>query len=108
MYGRNFAAFAPPAGSPLTPDSIYGGGAAGAGGAAGGGGGAAQQNPVDMRQAYLDALSPTRARVTTPGATVPQSQPLGSPSVMDSFLAAHPGGGGAGAGNYNNTAFSTL
>jgi hypothetical protein len=62
------------------------------------------QNPVDMRQAYLDALS-NPGKVTTPGATVPQSQPLGSPSVMSSFLAAHPGGGGAGAGGYNNSGF---
>ena len=72
-----------------------------------GGGGAAQQNPVDMRQAYLDALSRPQGggKMITPGATVPQSQPLGTPSVMDSFMAAHPGGGGTGAGNYNNTGF---
>lgn len=64
---------------------------------------AAQQNPVDMRQAYLDALS-NPGKVTTPGATVPQASPLGSPSVMNSFLAANPGGG-AGAGGYNNSGF---
>ena len=65
---------------------------------------AAQQNPIDMRQAYLDALS-NPGKVTTPGATVPQASPLGSPSVMNSFLAANPGGGGAGAGGYNNSGF---
>ena len=64
---------------------------------------AAQQNPIDMRQAYLDALS-NPGKVTTPGATVPQASPLGSPSVMNSFLAANPGGG-AGAGGYNNSGF---
>ena len=57
-----------------------------------------------MRQAYLDALS-NPGKVTTPGANVPQAQPLGTPSVLNSFLAAHPGGGGAGAGGYNNTGF---
>ena len=65
---------------------------------------AAQQNPVDMRQAYLDALS-NPGKVTTPGANVPEASPLGSPSVMNSFLAANPGGGGAGAGGYNNSGF---
>ena len=65
---------------------------------------AAQQNPVDMRQAYLDALS-NPGKVTTPGANVPQASPLGSPSVMNSFLAANPSGGGAGAGGYNNSGF---
>ena len=65
---------------------------------------AAPQNPIDMRQAYLDALS-NPGKVTTPGATVPQASPLGSPSVMNSFLAANPGGGGAGAGGYNNSGF---
>ena len=65
---------------------------------------AAQQNPIDMRQAYLDALS-NPGKVTTPGASVPQASPLGSPSVMNSFLAANPGGGGAGAGGYNNSGF---
>ena len=66
---------------------------------------AAPQNPIDMRQAYLDALS-NPGKVTTPGATVSQASPLGSPSVMNSFLAANPGGmGGAGAGGYNNSGF---
>jgi hypothetical protein len=64
----------------------------------------APTNPIDMRQAYLDALS-NPGKVTTPGATVPQAQPLGSPSVLNAFLAANPGGGGAGAGNYNNSGF---
>ena len=69
---------------------------------------AASQNPVDMRQAYLTALS-NPGKVTTPGANVPQAQPLGTPSVMNAFLAANPSGGGAGAGGYNNQGFfSTL
>ncbi len=69
---------------------------------------AAPTNPVDMRQAYLTALS-NPGKVTTPGANVPQAQPLGTPSVLNSFLAANPGGGGAGAGGYNNQGFfSTL
>ena len=68
---------------------------------------AAPTNPVDMRQAYLTALS-NPGKVTTPGATVPQAQPLGSPSVMNAFLAANPSGG-SGAGGYNNQGFfSTL
>ena len=76
-----------------------GGGAAAAGSAGGG------ANPVDMRQAYLTALS-NPGKVTTPGATVPQAQPLGTPSVLDSFMAAHPGGGGGpAAGNYSNAGF---
>ena len=57
-----------------------------------------------MRQAYLTALS-NPGKVTTPGATVPQAQPLGTPSVLDSFMAAHPGGGGPAAGNYSNKGF---
>ena len=84
------------------------GGARAAGPERGGTGGARRhQNPIDMRQAYLDALSRPQGggRVVTPGATVPQAQPLGTPSVMDSFLSAHPGGGGQGAGNYSNTGF---
>ena len=64
----------------------------------------APQNPIDMRQAYLTALS-NPGKVTDPGATVPQAQPLGSPSVMNAFLAANPSGGGSGAGGYNNTGF---
>jgi hypothetical protein len=58
----------------------------------------------DMRQAYLTALS-NPGKVTDPGATVPQAQPLGSPSVMNAFLAANPSGGGSGAGGYNNQGF---
>lgn len=65
---------------------------------------APQTNPVDMRQAYLTALS-NPGKISTPGANAPQAPPLGQPSVLDSFLAAHPGGGGAGAGNYNNSGF---
>ena len=81
--------------------------AAGTGGASGGS--SSQTNPVDMRQAYLDAL----AKPGDPqmgGATVPASKPLGTPSVLDSFMAANPsGGGGPAAGNYSNKPFfSTL
>ena len=58
-----------------------------------------------MRQAYLTALS-NPGKVTTPGANVPQATPLGTPSVLNSFLAAHPGGGGGpAAGNYSNKGF---
>jgi hypothetical protein len=61
-------------------------------------------SPPDLRQAYLDALA-NPGHVTTPGANVPASQPLGVPSVLSSFLAAHPGGGGKGAGAYDNSGF---
>ena len=90
---------------PMTPFTQGSGVGSGQPGATAGG--AAQTNPIDMRQAYLDALARPQGggKIITPGATVPQAQPLGTPSVMDSFLSAHPGGGGAGAGNYNNTGF---
>jgi hypothetical protein len=71
---------------------------------------AAPTNPIDMRQAYLTALS-NPGKVTTPGANVPQAQPLGEPSVLNAFLAAHPGGGTAApaGGGYGNAGFfSTL
>jgi hypothetical protein len=61
-------------------------------------------SPPDLRQAYLNALA-NPGKVTTPGATVAASQPLGQPSVMDAFLAKNSGGGGQGAGNYNNSGF---
>jgi hypothetical protein len=57
-----------------------------------------------MRQAYLDALA-NPGHVTTPGATIQPSQPVGSPSVMDAFLAQNKGGGGSGAGGYSNQGF---
>ena len=64
--------------------------------------------PFDARQAYLDKLAnpgpPTRV-----GAAVPASTPLGTPSVLNAFMAAHPGGGAKGAGGYDNSGFfSTL
>jgi hypothetical protein len=67
---------------------------------------AASQNPFDMRQAYLTALSDPQGGkpMPVPGATVSQSQPLGSPSVMNAFLAAHPDGGGT-TGSYSNKSF---
>ena len=73
---------------------------------------AAQQNPVDMRQAYLDALS-NPGKVTTPGAQMlPGTSPTGpqsQPSVLAQFLAQHPGGGTTGGGGYSNQGFfSTL
>ena len=82
--------------------------ATGAGGASGGGSSGA--NPVDMRQAYLDALA-NPGHVTTPGATVQPSAPLGTPSVLNTFLAANPGAGTAaplGGGYSNQPFFSTL
>jgi len=98
--------------NPANPSSVYpttSGGAAGtASGTSGTAGGAAQTNPVDMRQAYLDALA-NPGHVTTPGATVQPSAPLGTPSVMESFLANNKGSSTPGAGGYSNEGFfSTL
>ena len=73
-----------------------------------GAGGAAPPAPPDLRQDYLNALANPQGigkPMPVPGATVTQSQPLGVPSVMSAFLAAHPGGGGTGAGAYNNKPF---
>ena len=56
-----------------------------------------------MNAAYKNALA-NPGHVTTPGATVPESQPItNQPSVLDQFLASNQGG--AGAGNYNNQPF---
>ena len=83
------------------------------GGGVGGAGGAQQAqpapqtNPIDMNQAYLDALA-RPGKVTTPGATVPQSAPPSNQSgVLNQFLANWNKGGQqtAGAGNYNNRGF---
>jgi hypothetical protein len=61
-------------------------------------------NGVDLRQAYLDALAnPGDPPIV--GAKVPASNPLGTPSVLNAFLAAHPSGGSKGAGNYSNSGF---
>ena len=73
---------------------------------------AAPQNPIDMRQAYLDALS-NPGKVTTPGAQMlPGTSPTGpqsQPSVLAQFLQQHPGGGTTGGGGYSNQPFfSTL
>ena len=69
---------------------------------------AASTNPVDMRQAYLDALS-NPGKVNTPGAQMlPGTSPTGpqsQPSVLAQFLAQHPGGGTTGAGGYSNQPF---
>jgi hypothetical protein len=62
-------------------------------------------NPIDMRQAYLDALA-NPGKVTTQGATVPQAAPLGQPSVLNSFLATHaPGPAAPAGGGYSNAGF---
>lgn len=108
-YGRNFAAFAPPAGTPLTPGSIYGGAALN-GGQAARPAAPAPTNPIDMNAAYLQALSRPQGnnRMITPGATVPQANlPSGQSGVLQQFLQNWQGGGGntQGAGNYNNKGF---
>ena len=69
-------------------------------------------NPIDMRQAYLDALS-NPGKVTTPGAQMlPGTSPTGpqsQPSVLAQFLQQHPEGGQTGGGGYSNAGFfSTL
>ena len=62
---------------------------------------AAPTNPIDMRQAYLNALSKP-GKVTTSGATVPESDPLGQPSVMDAFLSTnHPSSSSSNSGFFN-------
>ena len=84
----------------------------------GGGAGAPQQaqqsapaaptNPIDMRQAYLDALS-NPGKVTTPGAQMlpgtSPTGPLSQPSVLAQFLQQHTGGGTTGGGGYSNQGF---
>ena len=71
---------------------------------------AASSNPFNMRQAYLTALSDPQGGkpMPVPGATVAPSQPLGTPSVMDAFLQAHPEGGATTGGYSNKPFFSTL
>lgn len=75
-------------------------------------GGATPPSSPDMRQAYLDALAAPQGiggHVPISGAAVPASNPLGTPSVLNAFMAAHPSGGAKGAGNYDNSGFfSTL
>ena len=61
-------------------------------------------SPPDTRQDYLDALSNPGPPMKV-GAAVPASQPLGVPSVMNAFMAAHPSGGAKGAGGYDNSGF---
>lgn len=65
----------------------------------------APQNPIDMRQAYLDALS-NPGKVNTPGAQIyPGAQQTGAPqpSVLAQFLNQQ--GGRTGAGGYTNQPF---
>ena len=69
---------------------------------------AAPQAPdasVALRQAYLAALANPQGGKPMPvrGAAVPQAAPLGQPSVLSAFLAAHPSGGQTGS--YNNQPF---
>ena len=94
-----------PASATGTAAGGVGGGTAGMGGATGGQ--TQQTNPVDMGQAYLTALS-NPGKVTTPGATVPQSAPPSNQSgVLQQFMQNWQNGGGQtqGAGNYNNAGF---
>ena len=79
-------------------------GAAGAAGATGAtGAGAAQTNPIDMRQAYLDALS-NPGHVTTPEPMCQSpTPPAQQPNVLQSFLANNQGS--TGAGGYSNMPF---
>lgn len=81
--------------------------AAGGAGTTGAAAGAAPQNPIDMNQAYLNALS-SPGRVATPGATAPQGPPPAQQSnVLQQFLQnwQNKGAPTTGAGNYNNQAF---
>ena len=61
-------------------------------------------NGVDLRQAYLDALA-NPGHVATPRRDRAAEPALGVPSVLQAFLAAHPSGGGTGAGAYDNSGF---
>ena len=64
---------------------------------------APETNPIDMTQAYMDALA-NPGDIRTLGANVPASQPVSQqPSVLDQFLAGQKGG--QGAGGYSNTGF---
>lgn len=67
----------------------------------------APTNPIDMRQAYLDALS-NPGKVNTPGAQMlPGTTPTGplqsNPSVLQTFLANNQAS--TGAGGYSNAPF---
>ena len=67
----------------------------------------APSNPIDMNAAYLQALA-NPGKVTTPGATVPQSAPPSASSgVLQQFLQnwQNQGQPTTGAGNYNNKGF---
>jgi hypothetical protein len=68
---------------------------------------APQSQTPDMGQAYLQALA-NPGKVTTPGATVPQSAPPSNQSgVLQQFLQnwQNKGSPTTGAGNYNNAGF---
>ncbi len=89
------------------------------GGQGGGGGAAPSAMPTNtapqvgggqgLGASYQNALSmlSNPGKVNTPGATVPQSQPItGQPSVLNQFLANGPSSGGQpGAGGYSNQGF---
>ena len=67
---------------------------------------AAPAAPQQQDNSYQRALSllSNPGKVTTPGATVPESQPItNQPSVLDQFLSNAKGG--TGAGNYSNQGF---
>jgi hypothetical protein len=84
--------------------SVSGGTGGGGGGANAGGGGG---SPVNMSQAYLNALA-NPGHVSTPGATVAQSAPPSAQSgVLQQFLQnwQNRGQPTQGAGNYNNAGF---
>jgi hypothetical protein len=98
LYGRNFAAFAPPAGSPLGQGSIYGAGGAQQGGQAGGQAAPQPSAPPNNWQAALNALA-NPGNPVTQGANVPLVQG-GQPSggINNAFLQQ----AGAGAGMNQN------
>jgi hypothetical protein len=84
----------------MAQQAAQGGGWAAAGGAAPAAQ-AASAAPGSWQQAVSLLSNP--GKVTTPGATVPQSQIGNQPSVLQQFLASQHGG--TGAGNYSNTGF---
>ena len=92
-----------PGGAAMNPYRAQQLGLTAPGGAAPGGAAPVSTPAVNSYQNALQMLS-NPGKVTTPGATVPQSQPItNQPSVLNQFLAA--GQGGAGAGGYSNQAF---
>jgi hypothetical protein len=88
----------------MQPSQLFGGNAAAQPAAAAAAQPAAQQNPYDMNQAYLTALS-NPGHVTTPGATVPQAAPPSAQSgVLQQFMQNWKPGANP-AGNYDPSLF---